>query len=84
MVLCTQRPSADLVPTNIRNLMNGRVSLHVNDTTASRMILEEPGAEQLQMGGDLLYKEHALLTRAQAYYISTKDLDDMLTDFRRE
>ncbi len=34
-----------MVPSSIRTLMTARVALHVNDATASRMILEEPGAE---------------------------------------
>ena len=78
LVLCTQRPSADLVPTNIRNLMNVRVSFCVNDAAASRMILDETGAEQFQMHGDLLFKEQAILTRAQGYFVSTDELDDLL------
>jgi len=82
LVLCTQRPSADLVPTNIRNLMNVRVSFCVNDAIASRMILDETGAEQLQMHGDLLFKEQAILTRAQGYFISTDELDDLLESLK--
>lgn len=78
LVLCTQRPSADLVPTNIRNLMNVRVALRVNDSTASKMILDELGAEQLQMHGDLLFKEHTKLTRAQGYYVPSKALSRLL------
>lgn len=74
LILCTQRPSADLVPTNIRNLMNGRVSLRVNDSTASRMILEEGGGELLQMHGDLLYKDGDNLVRAQGYYVEPDDV----------
>ena len=30
LVLCTQRPSAQLVPTDIRSLMNFRIAFHVN------------------------------------------------------
>lgn len=78
LVLCTQRPSADLVPTNIRNLMNVRVALRVNDVTASRMILEAPGAEQLQFHGDLLLKEHDRLVRAQGYTIEPEELIEEL------
>jgi len=78
LILCTQRPSSDLVPTQIRNLMNARVSLHVNDSIASRMILEETGAEQLQLKGDLFYKEYASLIRAQGYYVSSMELEDIL------
>lgn len=84
LVLCTQRPSADLVPTNIRNLMNGRVALHVNDATASRMVLDETGAERLQMRGDLLFKEQATLTRAQGYYVTSEELDRILQPYRVE
>ncbi|KYH30525.1 DNA translocase FtsK [Moorella mulderi DSM 14980] len=78
LVLCTQRPSADLVPTNIRSLMNCRVALRVNDATASRMILEEPGAEQLQLMGDLLFKDLDTLYRAQGYYVEPKDVVEFL------
>jgi hypothetical protein len=81
LVLCTQRPSADLVPTNIRTLMNCRVALRVNDSTASRMILDESGAEQLQMHGDLLFKEQNILTRAQGYYVSSAELRKLLRPF---
>jgi hypothetical protein len=82
LVLCTQRPSADLVPTSIRNLMNGRVALHVNDATASRMVLEETGAEQLQMRGDLLFKDETSLIRAQGYYVTSDELDELLRPYK--
>jgi DNA segregation ATPase FtsK/SpoIIIE-like protein len=78
LVLCTQRPSADLVPTNIRNLMNVRVSFCVNDAKASRMILDEVGAEKLQMKGDLLFKEQAIFRRLQGYFMSTRSLDRLI------
>lgn len=78
LILCTQRPSRDLVPTNIRNLMNSRVSLRVNDTIASRMILEESGGEQLLKHGDLLYKDEEGLVRAQGYFMDTIELEEFL------
>ena len=79
LVLCTQRPSADLVPTNIRNLMNSRVALRVNDSIASKMILDELGADQLQFHGDLLFKEQASLTRMQGYYVAVSELSRWLS-----
>lgn len=78
LVLCTQRPSADLVPTSIRTLLNGRVGLHVNDGTASKMILDEVGAENLQMHGDMLFKEHSVIRRAQGYFVSTEQIEQQL------
>lgn len=82
LVLCTQRPSADLVPTHIRTLMNARIALRVNDVTASRMILEESGAERLQLHGDLWFKEEGQLTRAQGFFTSTADLERTLSSLR--
>ncbi|MDO8655510.1 MAG: FtsK/SpoIIIE domain-containing protein [bacterium] len=78
LVLCTQRPSAELVPTSIRSLLNGRVGLHVNDGTASKMILDEVGAENLQMHGDMLFKEHSVIRRAQGYFVSTHEIEEQV------
>lgn len=83
LVLCTQRPSADLVPTNIRTLMNARVALRVNDAAASRMILEEAGAEHLQLHGDMLFKEHANVMRLQGYFVDTDTLEKIITGLRQ-
>lgn len=82
LVLCTQRPSVDLVPSNIRTLMNSRVALRMNDAIASKMILDEPGAEQLQKHGDLLFKEDNQLMRLQGYYFASDDLTRFLAWFR--
>lgn len=83
LVLCTQRPSANLVPTDIRSQMNSRIALRVNDAASSRMILELPGAQNLQNKGDLLYKENENMMRAQGYYITARELDSLLANYRR-
>jgi hypothetical protein len=75
LVLCTQRPSANLIPTDIRTLMNGRVALRLSDAASSRMILDEAGAEQLQMGGDILFKKQNDVSRCQGYYIERDDIE---------
>ena len=61
--------------------MNARVALRVNDAVASRMILDEAGAEQLQLRGDLLYKTAGALERvqrAQAYFVDGVYLEELL------
>ena len=78
LILCTQRPSADLLPTNIRSLLNSRVALRVNDSSASRMILDLSGAEQLQLGGDLLFKEANSLTRGQSFFVKQETLQTLV------
>ena len=78
LVLCTQRPAATLVPSNIKSQLSGRLALRVNDANSSRMILEETGAQYLQKHGDMIYKNGAETERAQGYYISVEELDEIV------
>ena len=78
LVLCTQRPSADLLPTNIKSQVSGRVALRVNDATASRMILDEAGAQELQKHGDMIYKNGSEVQRAQGYMITVDEVANMV------
>jgi hypothetical protein len=78
LVLCTQRPSADLLPTNIKAQVNGRVALRVNDATASRMILDEAGAQELQKDGDMIYKNGSEVQRTQGYLIAVDEVDSIV------
>jgi DNA segregation ATPase FtsK/SpoIIIE-like protein len=78
LILCTQRPSANLVPTDIRTLMNARAALRVNDGDASRMILEESGAERLQEHGDMLFKETNRIIHARAYHTRREVLEEII------
>jgi hypothetical protein len=83
LVLCTQRPSANLVPTDMRSQMNGRLALRVNDVQSSRMILEDGGAQHLQKHGDLLFKEQNTTIRAQGYYVSSEELDTLISKLKK-
>lgn len=48
--------------------MNLSVAFRMKKREDSQMIIEEPGAEQLQMHGDLLMKDDAGVTRALGFY----------------
>ncbi|KWX82526.1 hypothetical protein AMQ83_32655 [Paenibacillus riograndensis] len=82
LILCTQRPAANLVPTNIKSQLNGRIALRVNDSNSSRMILEELGAQHLQKHGDLIYKNGSEIERAQGYFISTDELIEEISQIK--
>ncbi len=56
LLICTQSPRADIVPTNIRNNLGARLALRTADANASRIVLDEDGAEQLGGKGDFLAK----------------------------
>lgn len=83
LVLCTQRPAATLVPSNIKSQLSGRLALRVNDANSSRMILEETGAQYLQKHGDMIYKNGSETERAQGYYISIEELDEIVEEIKK-
>ena len=80
LVLCTQRPSADLVPSNIKAQLNGRLALRVNDSIASRMIIDDNGAERLQKHGDMLFKTESGTERIQGYFIDIPEVEAIVTE----
>jgi DNA segregation ATPase FtsK/SpoIIIE-like protein len=82
LILCTQRPTADLLPSNVKAQMNARVALKVNSALDSRIILDQDGAEQLLGRGDMLFKEASIFERVQGYLISRKEIDEFLISLR--
>ena len=78
LVLCTQRPSANLLPTDIKAQLGGRIALRVNEATSSRMILDESGAQDLQKHGDMIYKNGSEIERAQGYLLTAKEVDEFV------
>ncbi|WP_055106242.1 FtsK/SpoIIIE domain-containing protein [Paenibacillus ihumii] len=56
LLICTQNPKADIVPTNIRNNLPARLALKAADHHASKIIINEEGAEKLGGKGDFLIK----------------------------
>ena len=83
MILCTQRPAANLVPSNIKAQLNGRVALRVNDFNSSKMIIEESGAQYLQKHGDMIYRNGDVMERAQGYLIEINELDEIIDDIKQ-
>jgi energy-coupling factor transporter ATP-binding protein EcfA2 len=80
LVLCTQRPSADLVPSNIKAQLNERLALRVNDAIASRMIIDDTGAQSLQKHGDMLYKTASGIERVQGYFITIPEVESIVAE----
>ena len=78
LVLCTQRPTADLIPGSIKSQMNARVALKMNSTLDSRIILDQDGAERLLGKGDLIFKDPNTLERLQGYRCDADEVEAFL------
>lgn len=65
-ILCTQRPSATNLSTDIRGLIADRLCFRVPDRTNSEIVLDLPGAETLPCPGRCLLLHGADVVEAQA------------------
>jgi hypothetical protein len=63
LVISTQRPSAQIIDTDLRANLDMRVALRLPSSSDSQVILDESGAEGLAGNGDMLFKEAESVTR---------------------
>lgn len=56
LVLCSQYPKANILPTEISNNLNIRIAFKLNNSSQSNVVLDESGAEDLLGCGDCLAK----------------------------
>ena len=78
LVLATQRPTADVVTTNLKTNLPCRISFKLPSLTDSRVILDQSGAENLFGKGDMLLLQHDYLNRLQAYFVSPGEISEIL------
>ncbi|MEZ9927539.1 DNA phosphorothioation-dependent restriction protein DptH [Vibrio breoganii] len=70
LVIATQKPSGDVISTNLRSNLPAQLALRVKNGTESRVILDEQGAEVLNGKGDAYLKSEGKLVRIQCARVS--------------
>jgi S-DNA-T family DNA segregation ATPase FtsK/SpoIIIE len=78
VVIATQKPSADVISTNLRSNLPAQLSLRVKSATESRVIMDQGGAEMLNGNGDAYFKLGGSVTRVQCGLVSEADSNDVL------
>lgn len=73
VIIATQKPSADVISTNLRSNLPAQLALRVKSGTESRVVLDEAGAENLNGKGDALLKSDGRLTRVQCARVELVD-----------
>lgn len=71
LIIATQKPSGDVISTNLRSNLPAQLALRVKNGTESRVILDEQGAEVLNGKGDAYLKSEGKLVRIQCARVDT-------------
>ena len=85
LIICTQRPSVNVITGDIKAVVPSRIGLSVPSVVDSRTMLDEGGAESLLGNGDMLARipRHNTLVRVQGSYVSTGEIADII-DYIKE
>lgn len=79
IIMSTQRPSTDIITGVIKANFPSRISFLVSSKIDSRVIIGEPGAEQLLGFGDMLYSINgSKVNRAHGPFISDKEVENVV------
>jgi S-DNA-T family DNA segregation ATPase FtsK/SpoIIIE len=70
LILATQRPDRETVPSVLKSNLGGKIALRVASAVNSRVIIDRPGAEKLLGCGDLMADLGKGLVRAQAALVT--------------
>ena len=73
VIIATQKPSADVISTNLRSNLPAQLALRVKSGTESRVVLDEAGAENLNGKGDALLKADGKLRRVQCGRVENEE-----------
>ena len=68
LVMATQRPSADVIPSSLRNLAGAAVAFRVSKADDSRLVIGDAGAETLTAAPGRCLVKHADVVEVQGYY----------------
>lgn len=71
VIIATQKPSAEVISTNLRSNLPAQLALRVKSGTESRVVMDELGAETLNGMGDAFLKSEGKLTRVQCAIVSS-------------
>jgi|SRR5690625_218281 len=81
VIFATQYPTADTLPRQIKQNSDAKISFRLPTATASRVAIDETGAEQLEYPGRAIYRTHDRKV-IQVPYITDKEIEEKLRRFK--
>ena len=78
LIISAQRPSTDVVTSNIKANFPARMAFRMVSAADSRTILESVGANQLTGNGDMIFKSTRDLVHLQCAFVDVQDTDRIM------
>ena len=75
MVMATQYPTAEVVPTKVSVHCGGRVAFRLNNNTQSRTILQQGGAEEIKGLGVCLFSHKGITRKLQTPLVKDAEIE---------
>jgi DNA segregation ATPase FtsK/SpoIIIE-like protein len=75
VIIATQKPSAEVISTNLRSNLPAQLALRVKSAIESRVVMDEAGAENLNGRGDAYLKADGKLRRVQCSRVSEETVE---------
>lgn len=84
IVISTQRPSINVITGVIKSNIPARISFYVPSCIDSRTIIDETGAEKLQINGDIIFRKIGSQNnkRIQTPYITDEEIEKIVEQVR--
>lgn len=82
-IFCTQYPTADTLPRQIKQNSDAKISFRLPTEVGSRVAIDEQGAEKLSNVGRAIYRTHDKHI-VQVPYIDDKDINNKLKEWKHD
>lgn len=85
LIIATQRPSTEVITGKIKANFPARIAFMVASNTDSRVILDQPGAEDLLGRGDMLFQapDAAAPVRLQGTYVADEEIQKVVDHWKK-
>lgn len=81
-ILSTSTPTSSNVSTETKANIPCRIAFHTTQKSISRMIIDENGAELLQIPGEMIFKGQNQLIRCTSFYIADEEIKRIVMEIK--
>lgn len=84
LIISAQRPSTDVVTSNIKANFPARMAFRMVSAADSRTILESVGANQLTGNGDMIFKSAREVAHLQCAFVDVQETDRIMNFIKKQ